>query len=80
MRDEVIARLSRKKVFTIVDMKDGFYDVNLDKSSSALCTFNAPFDMYSMNLLPFGISCAPKVFQKCNNQIFGDNFMSMCCL
>ena len=53
-------------------MKDGFYHVNLDKSSSPLHTFNAPFVRYSMNRLPFGISCAPKVFQKWNGQIFGE--------
>jgi len=70
--DEVISRLNGKKVFTIIDQKDGFWQVKLDKASSLLCTFNTPFGRYSMNRLPFGMSSAPEVFQKRNNEIFGD--------
>jgi len=70
--EEVLAKLTGKKVFTIIDMKDGFWQVKLDNASSLLCTFNTPYGRYSMNRLPFGISSAPEVFQKRNNEIFGD--------
>ena len=70
--DDVLTKLHGKSVFTIIDMKDGFWHVKLDEESSKLCTFNSPFGRYSMNRLPLGLSSAPEVFQKRNIQIFGD--------
>lgn len=70
--DDVTARLHGKNLFTIIDMKDGFWQLKLDEESSKLCTFNTPFGRYSFARLPFGISSAPEVFQKRNTEVFGD--------
>ena len=70
--EDVLSRLHGKRVFTIIDMKDGFWQIKLDEASSKLCTFNTPFGRYSFKRLPFGISSAPEVFQKYNEDIFGD--------
>lgn len=70
--DDVLPRLAGKTVFSIIDMKDGFWHVELDEESSKLVTFNTPFGRYSFTRLPFGISSAPEVFQKRAQQAFGD--------
>lgn len=70
--DDVLPQLSGKKFFSIIDMKDGFWHVELDNESSKLVTFNTPFGRYSFTRLPFGISSAPEVFQKRAQQAFGD--------
>ena len=70
--DDVLPQLSGKKIFSIIDMKDGFWHVELDQESSKLVTFNTPFGRYSFTRLPFGISSAPEVFQKRAQQTFGD--------
>lgn len=70
--DDVLPQLSGKKIFSIIDMKDGFWHVELDDESSKLVTFNTPFGRYSFTRLPFGISSAPEVFQKRAQQAFGD--------
>jgi len=70
--EDVIAKLSGKSVFTVIDMKDGFWQIKLDESSSRLCTFNSPFGRYSMKRMPFGIRSAPEIFQKRSNELFGD--------
>lgn len=70
--DDVLPRLAGKTVFSIIDMKDGFWHVELDEDSSKLVTFNTPFGRYSFTRLPFGISSAPEVFQKRAQQAFGD--------
>lgn len=70
--EDVLAKLSGKSVFTVIDMKDGFWQIKLDESSSRLCTFNTPFGRYSMLRMPFGISSAPEIFQKRSNELFGD--------
>jgi hypothetical protein len=70
--DDVIMHFHGKRIFTVIDMKDSFWQVALDEPSSLLCTFNSPFGRYSFRRLPFGISCAPEVLQKRNMQLFGD--------
>lgn len=70
--EDIASRLSGKKVFSIVDEKDGFWQVCLDDESSHLCTFNTPYGRYRFKRMPFGISSAPEVFQKKNESIFGD--------
>lgn len=44
--DDVFSKLSGKNVFTIIDMKSGFWQIKLDDYSSRLCTFNTPFGRY----------------------------------
>jgi len=70
--DDVLPRLAGKKPFSIIDMKDGFWHVELDEESSKLVTFNTPFGRYSFTRLPFGLNSAPEVFQKRAQQTFGD--------
>lgn len=70
--DDILPRLAGKKLFTIIDMKDGFWHIELDDESSKLVTFNTPFGRYSFKRLPFGITSAPEVFQKRAYQAFGD--------
>ncbi|GFX55346.1 uncharacterized protein K02A2.6 [Trichonephila clavipes] len=70
--DDIISRLEGKKIFSVVDLKDGFWYVSLDKVSSEICTFNTPFGRYKFNKMPFGIVSAPEVFQKRNQRLFGD--------
>ena len=70
--DDVTAHLHGKRIFSVIDMKDSFWQVVLDEESSKLCTFNTPFGRYSFGRLPFGVSCAPEVMQKKNILLFGD--------
>ncbi|GFS90805.1 uncharacterized protein K02A2.6 [Nephila pilipes] len=67
--DDIISRLESKKIFSVVDLKDGFWHVPLDEVSSEICTFNTPFGRYKFNKLPFGIVSAPEVFQKRNQKL-----------
>ena len=40
--EDVATRLSKAKVFYVLDAKNGFWQVQLDKESSYLTTFNTP--------------------------------------
>ena len=61
--DELLPKLSRAKVFSTLDAKDGFYQVGLDESSSLKTTFWTPFGHYKYRRLPFGINLAPEEFE-----------------
>ena len=62
--DDILPGLSKAKVFTVCDVKHGFWHVKLDEESSYLTTFATPFGRYRWLRLPMGISPAPEVFQR----------------
>ena len=62
--EEVLLTLSKAKIFTMLDTKDGFHQVKLDDTSSYLTTFWTPFGRYRYLRMPFGISSAPEEFQR----------------
>lgn len=61
-----------QKFFAVLDANHGFWQIQLDEESSKLCTFNTPFGRYCFKRLPFGVSTAPEVFQKCIAQRLED--------
>lgn len=63
-RDDIKNKLVGMKWFTVMDMKEAFYQIELDDESANLCTFITPFGRYRFLRLPFGIITAPEVFQK----------------
>ncbi|UYV79187.1 K02A2.6-like [Cordylochernes scorpioides] len=62
--DEILPSLNNAKIFTVIDAKDGFWQVKLDSQSSDLTTFWTPFGRYKWLRMPFGISAAPEEFQR----------------
>jgi len=61
---DVLPRLSKAKVFSVLDAKDGFWKVKVDEERSYLTTFWTPFGRYRWLRMPFGISSAPKMYQR----------------
>ena len=70
--EDILFRFRGMSVFTIVDMKSGYWHVPLDRPSQLLTTFNTPFGRYCYKLLPFGINSSAKVFEKRVEEVFGD--------
>ena len=50
-------------MFTKVDLKEGFLQVELDEDSSKLSVFQGPWGRYRFHRMPFGITPAPEIFQ-----------------
>ena len=62
--DDVLPELSRAKVFSVMDAKNGFWHVELDEASSYLTTFGTPWGRYRYLRMPFGVSVAPEEFER----------------
>lgn len=53
--DEFLPKLSSKKYYTLLDLKDGFHQCELDQNSKKFCSFSTPFGTYQCLRLPFGL-------------------------
>ena len=61
--EEILPELSKAKVFSKVDLKEGFLQVELDEESSKLTVFQTPWGRYRFHRMPFGITQPRKFFR-----------------
>ena len=62
--DDVLPELSKAKVFSSFDLKNGYGQCLLDSESSLLTTFQTPWGRYRWLRLPFGLAVSSEIFQK----------------
>jgi len=53
--EEILPELSKAQVFSKVDLKEGFLQVELDEESSRLTTFQTPWGRYRWDRMPLAI-------------------------
>ena len=70
--DDILPDLAHAKVFSVLDLKSGFWHVQVDDSSSTLTTMGTPFGRFRWKRLPFGVAPAPEVFQQRLDEILMD--------
>ena len=63
--EELLANLAGGKYFTKLDMSQAYLQLPLDDDSKELVTVNTHKGLFRYNRLPFGISSAPAIFQRC---------------
>ena len=68
--DEMYAALRGAKIFTTLDLRSGYYHINLDEESKAKTAFVTPFGKYEFNAVPFGLAQAPAYFQQLISMVF----------
>lgn len=59
-----LPKLKGAKYFTKLDLKNAFYHVELDEESRSLTCFMTAKGPRQFTRLPFGINCAPELFQR----------------
>lgn len=69
--DEITEKIRGAKFYTVLDLKDGFYQIELDEEASDLCTVSTPFGCYRFRRFPFGLKIGPELCQKYNQELFG---------
>jgi len=64
-------RLNHKKFYSLLDLRDGFYHIELDVGSRNKCCFSTPVGTYRFLRCSFGVASAPEMFQRINESVFG---------
>lgn len=67
--DDVLYKLPKARVFTLVDARDTSLQCKLDRESSYMTTFWTPWGRYRWLKLPFGVSVAPEVYQRKQHEL-----------
>src|SRR5271165_7173130 len=62
--DSCMDALGRAKFFSTLDLRSGYWQVELDKDSSEKTAFVTRKGVYKFNVLAFGLSNAPAIFQR----------------
>lgn len=68
--EEIKTKLVGKKIFSVVDLKDGFNQISLHEESRDICTFNSPLGYFRYLRVPFGLVSSPEIFMKYNTECF----------
>ena len=62
--DDIIADLNGCKVFSKIDLNQGYHQFPLHEDSRNLTTFSTHVGLYRYKRLNFGLSCAAEIFQR----------------
>ena len=67
--EEITAQMHDMKIFSVLDAESGFHQIPLAVKSRPLTTFICHIGLFQFKRLPFGIACAPEVFQRVMNDL-----------
>ena len=77
--DETLDCLAGATYFTVLDLKSGYWQVELEEESKPLTAFTVgPLRFYKCECMPFGATNPPATFQRLMETCLGELHLSWC--
>ena len=76
--DELLAQISKAKVYTKLDVRQAFHCIHIDPESEELTTFRTRYRSYKYKVLLFGLTNRPATYQRYINDILFDYLDDFC--
>ncbi|GFW68412.1 hypothetical protein TNCV_1191111 [Trichonephila clavipes] len=70
--EDVLDTLQEAKVYSTLDLRNGFFHVDVDEDCRKYTSFIVPDGQFEFNKVPFRLSTSPGVFQRYVSSIFRD--------
>ncbi|XP_054706561.1 uncharacterized protein K02A2.6-like [Uloborus diversus] len=62
--DDIFANLAGNCIFSVIDLSEAYFQIEVDEDSGKLLTINTHRGLYKFNRFPLGVKQAPGEFQK----------------
>ncbi len=69
--EEAFSTLAGSKWFSVMDLKSGYYQIEMEECDKAKTAFVCPLGFYEFNRMPQGITNAPSTFQRLMEKCMG---------
>ena len=76
--DSILARLKASKFYATLDIKAGFWQVELSPEAREVSVFVTRDGQYRSKRMAFGLKNAPAFFQRMMNKVLGDLVRRVC--
>ena len=77
--EETLDCLNGTKIFTSLDLKSGYWQVEMEEESKPLTAFTVgPLGFFECERMPFGLTNAPATFQRLMENCLGDLHLNWC--
>lgn len=69
--EDTFSALSGSKWFSVLDLKSGYYQIEMDETEKVKTPFVCPLGFYEFNRMPQGITSAQRTFQRLMERCMG---------
>ena len=77
---EILDKLGKSNYFSILDLKSGFHQIEVDEKDQQKTAFSVDNGHYEFKRMPFGLKNAPSTFQRLVDNILRENVSKRECM